>query len=316
MDKVFRVRDLLGETGRIELKLRVVAGEDGLNREIRVSDINRPGLTLAGFYDFFAYDRIQIFGLGETAYMRQLAEDQRDETYDRFFSYDVKCCIFTHGEEPDGLFIKRANLKNVPLLVTDRDTTRFSSLLTLYLDQIFSPSITMHGTFVDVYGVGVLLLGNSGVGKSECALELIERSHRLVADDMVVISKIDESLLMGTGSPILKHHMEIRGIGIINVQEIFGIRSVRNRKRIELVVMLEEWDNTKEYDRLGFLDERYAILEIDVPFVTIPVRPGRNIPIIVETAALNHRLKKLDIHSARELDENIRDLLKSSQRHE
>jgi HPr kinase/phosphorylase len=294
----------------------VVAGEEALGKEIRVGDINRPGLTLAGFYDFFAYDRIQIFGLGETAYMRQLSDDQRRRTYDSFFSFEIKCCVFTHNEEPDELFIEYANKKKVPVFVTRRDTTRFSSQLILLLDQVFSPSVTMHGTLIDVYGVGVLILGKSGVGKSECALELIERGHLLVADDMVVVKKIDESLLIGTGSPVLTHHMEIRGIGIINVQEIFGIRSVRNRKRVELVVMLEEWDNSKEYDRLGLEDKRYPILDIDVPLVTVPVRPGRNIPIIVETASLNQRLKKVDIHSARELDENIQDMLKSGRRKE
>ncbi len=316
MDKVLRVKDFLADLGRIDLQIRVVAGEDALGKDIRVGDINRPGLTLAGFYDFFAYDRIQIFGLGETAYMRQLTEDQRRETYGKFFSYEIKCCIFTHDEEPDPLFIEFANDKKVPVLVTRRDTTRFSTMLTLLLDQVLSPSVTLHGTLIDVYGVGVLLLGKSGVGKSECALELIERGHRLVADDMVEVKKIDESLLIGTGSPVLTHHMEIRGIGIINVREIFGIRSVRNRKRVELVVTLEEWDNSKEYDRLGLEDTMYTILDIDISSVVVPVRPGRNIPIIVETASLNQRLKRVDIHSARELDENIQDLLKSEQRHQ
>ncbi|MBN1533276.1 MAG: HPr kinase/phosphorylase [Spirochaetes bacterium] len=316
MDSILRVKDFLDDSWRISLQLRLVAGEEALGKEIRVGDINRPGLTLAGFYDFFAFDRIQIFGLGETAYMRQLSDEQRRRTYDRFFSYEIKCCIFTHNEEPDELFIEYANNNKVPVFVTRKDTTRFSSQITLLLDQIFSPSVTVHGTLIDVYGVGVLILGKSGVGKSECALELVERGHLLVADDMVIVKKIDESLLIGTGSPVLTHHMEIRGIGIINVQEIFGIRSVRNRKRVELVVMLEEWDNSKEYDRLGLEETSYPILDIDVPLVTVPVRPGRNIPIIVETASLNQRLKRVDIHSARELDENIQDMLKSGQRKE
>ncbi len=311
MEKYIRVENFLENTARIDLQLNLLAGEGGLKKEIKVGDINRPGLTLAGFFDFFAYDRIQIFGLGETAFMRQLSAEKRKETYKRFFSYDVLCCFFTHDEHPDDIFLKEAEEKNVPVMVTRRDTTRFTSLLIHFLDDVFAPKVTMHATLVDVFGVGVLLLGKSGVGKSECALELIERQHRLVADDMVVIKKVDESLLMGSGTPLLKHHMEIRGLGIINVRDIFGIRSVRNRKRIELVTLLEEWDSTKEYDRLGLEEKKYTILDIDVPYITIPVRPGRNIPIIIETAALNQRLRKLGIHSARELDKKIQDWIKS-----
>jgi HPr kinase/phosphorylase len=311
MEKKVLIETFLEKNARVDLQLELLAGEGGLKKEIKVGDINRPGLTLAGFYDFFAYDRIQIFGLGETAYMRQLSEEQKRAVYEQFFSYDVLCCFFTHDEVPDELFLKYANDNNVSVLITKRDTTRFTTLLMHFLDDVFAPKITMHATLVDVFGVGVMLLGKSGVGKSECALELIERGHRLVADDMVVIKKVDESLLMGSGTPLLKHHMEIRGLGIINVRDIFGIRSVRNRKRIELVALLEEWDCNTEYDRLGLEDKKYSILDIDVPFITIPVRPGRNIPIIIETASLNQRLKKLGIHSARELDKRIQDWIKT-----
>ena len=199
-----------------------------------------------------------------------------------------------------------AEKKNVPVFLSKRSTTRFITLFVHIIDELFAECVTLHATLVDVFGVGVLLTGKSGVGKSETALELIERGHRLVADDMVIVKKIDESLLMGTGSEILKHHIEIRGIGIVNVREIFGIRSVRNRKRIEMVVLLEEWDSTKEYDRLGLDEKTYNILDIEVPYITVPVRPGRNIPVIVETAALNQRLKKVGVNSARELDEKIK----------
>jgi len=311
MEKYIKVENFLENTARIDLQVHLIAGEAGLNKEIKVGDINRPGLTLAGFYDFFAPGRIQIFGLGETAYMRQLSEEKKKETYEKFFSYDILCCFFTHDEQPDQQFVEIAEAKGVPVLVTRRDTTRFTSLLVHFLDDVFAPKVTMHATLVDVFGVGVLLLGKSGVGKSECALELIERQHRLVADDMAVIRKVDESLLMGSGTPLLKHHMEIRGLGILNVRDIFGIRSVRNRKRIELVALLEEWDSSKEYDRLGLEEKKYTILDIDVPYITIPVRPGRNIPIIIETAALNQRLKKLGINSAQELDKKIQDWIQS-----
>ena len=313
MSQRVRISEFLKDTGRVNLEMRLIAGRQGLAREVENVDINRPGLTLAGFYDFFAYDRIQIFGLGETAFMKQLSDEERQKTYSTFFEYDVLCCIFTHNVGPDPVFIEIANAKGIPVFVTAKGTTRFVSILTHLLDEVFSQSETKHGTLVAVYGIGILILGKSGVGKSECALELIERGHRLVADDLVEIKKVDESLLMGSGSPILKHHMEIRGLGIINVRDIFGIGSVRNRKRIELVVLLEEWDSSKEYDRLGIEENTYEILDIEVPFLTIPVRPGRNIPIIIETAALNHRLKKMGVFSARELDEKIQEWIKMEQ---
>ena len=300
------LRYFIEGSGRIDLQLRLLAGEDGLDKEIKSGELNRPGLALAGFFDYFAYDRIQIFGQGETAFMTKLSHDQKIKIYDEFFSYPVFCCIFTYERQPDDLFLEYAEKRNIPIFLTKRGTTRFITLFVHVIDEIFAESVTLHATLVDVFGVGVLLTGKSGVGKSETALELIERGHRLVGDDMVVVKKIDESLLMGSGSEILKHHIEIRGIGIVNVREIFGIRSVRNRKRIEMVILLEEWDSSTEYDRLGLDEKKYTILDIDVPYITVPVRPGRNIPIIIETAALNQRLKKVGINSARELDERIK----------
>jgi HPr kinase/phosphorylase len=180
-------------------------------------------------------------------------------------------------------------------------------LLTHIVEATFAESVTIHGTLVDVFGIGILLIGKSGVGKSETALELIERGHRLIADDLVEVKKIDESLLMGNGSELIRHHMEIRGIGILNVRDIFGIRSVRNRKRIELVAELQEWDANTHYDRLGIEEQVYTILDIEVPYIIVPVRPGRNIPIIIETAALNQRLKKIGVFSAQELDKKIQE---------
>ncbi len=180
-------------------------------------------------------------------------------------------------------------------------------MLTHIVEATFAESVTIHGTLVDVFGIGILLIGKSGVGKSETALELIERGHRLIADDLVEVKKIDESLLMGNGSELIRHHMEIRGIGILNVRDIFGIRSVRNRKRIELVAELQEWDANTHYDRLGIEEQVYTILDIEVPYIIVPVRPGRNIPIIIETAALNQRLKKIGVFSAQELDKKIQE---------
>jgi HPr kinase/phosphorylase len=304
------VRDFKYNDTKIDLHLNLVAGQDGLSKEIVVGDINRPGLGLAGFFDFFAYDRIQIFGLGETAFIRQLTPERRQEVFEKFFSYDVVCCVYTHNEYPDESFVEMANLNKVPTFVTKHHTSRFISLLTHVVEEVFSPLMRLHGTLVEVFGIGILLIGKSGVGKSECALEMVERGHRLVADDMVEIQKINESLLMGSGSDIIKNHIEIRGLGIINVKDIFGIRSVRNRKRIELVVQLEEWVEGKEYDRLGIDEQKYTIFDIEIPCITVPVRPGRNIPVIIESAALNQRLKKAGVYSARELDMKIQNWLK------
>ena len=311
MGDVLAITNLFNNDLNIDLKLNLIAGKGGLHNRVLVNDFNRPGLTLAGFFDFFAYDRIQIFGLGETAFIRQLDQNVKEEMYRKLFSYNILCCIFTHNEMPDESFIKYADEANIPVMITEIETTRFTSLLIHYLDEVFAPKVTLHATFVEVFGVGILLMGKSGIGKSETALDLIERGHRLVGDDMITVVKASETILMGKGSPLLMHNMEIRGIGIINVQDIFGIRSVRESKKVELIAMLEEWDGNKEYDRLGLDEQNYSILDVNVPMITIPVRPGRNIPIIIETAALNEKLKKTGKSSAKDLDEKIKSHLKS-----
>ena len=307
--KKIYIHNLIDGTIDINLQLDMLAGENGLDKEITVADINRPGLSLAGFFNFFAFSRLQVFGLGETAYMNNLSDEQIRKILEQFFSYDILCCVFTHSEMPSKLFIELSKEKNVPLFVSKHTTTRFTSLWIHAVERYFAQTMTIHGSLVDVYGVGVLLLGKSGVGKSECALELIEKGHRLVADDVVEIQKLDDLFLFGTSAEIIRHHMEIRGLGIINVREIYGIGSVRNRKRIDMIVMLEEWVETKEYDRLGLDEQKYTILDIDLSYLTVPVRPGRNIPILIETAALNHRLKKMGTNSALELDLKIRDIV-------
>jgi HPr kinase/phosphorylase len=307
--KIF-VRNLL-EHPDADLHLRVLAGENGLDREIPEAEINRPGLSLAGFYDFFAYDRIQIFGKGETAFIKNISEEKQKEMFEKFFSYEILCCIFTHSDHPSRLFLEYAEKHTIPVLFTDHPTTRFVSMLTHIIAQAHAPMTTMHGTLVDVFGIGVLLLGKSGVGKSETALELVERGHRLVADDLVEIKKVDDLLIMGSGSNLIRHHIEIRGLGILNIKDIYGIRSVRNRKRIEIIVSLEDWDESKTYDRLGIDERTYAVLDVEVPHIIVPVRPGRNIPVIVETAALNLRLKKMGVNTAKELDQKLQDWMKT-----
>lgn len=311
MKRTLTIRDLMASYGEeYDLRLTVLAGENGLDRTIDVPDVNRPGLSLTGFFEYFAFDRIQIFGRGETAYLHKLEEDRRCAILEQFFSYDVLCCIFSHGDHPSDMFIEHARKKNVPLLVSGHHTTRLISLITHIIEEAHAPTVSVHGTLVDVFGLGVLLMGKSGVGKSETALELIERGHRLVADDIVEVRRIGDSMLVGSGSPIIRHHIEIRGLGILNIKDVYGIRSVRDRKRLDLVVSLEDWDSGKSYDRLGIDEGVYSILDIELPHLLLPVRPGRNIPIIVETGALNQRLKKMGVFSAREFDQKLQEWMK------
>ncbi len=294
------------------LNLKCVTGRRGLAREIKEADINRPGLTLSGFFESFAHQRIQVFGRGESAYVEKLHQEARTETIDRMFSYPIPCCIFTHGRQPNPHFIEAAEKAECPVLVTDLPTSDFSIRLMRALGNIFAPRQTIHGVFVEVFGIGVLLTGDSGVGKSEAALELIERGHRLICDDAVELKCINGNVLLGAGKNLyMGHHMEIRGLGIINIAHLFGVGAIRDRKQVQLVVHLEEWDSSKSYDRIGSGENLAEYLGVSVPRLTIPVKPGRNIPIIIETAAMNERLKKMGYYSAREFNENVLGWLES-----
>jgi HPr kinase/phosphorylase len=288
------------------LNLRCIGGRKGLSREITLPDLNRPGLALSGFYDSFAYQRVQLFGRGEAAYIHMLEEEDKMDTIKRIFTYPLPCCIFTHKLNPGRSFFEEAEGAQCPILQTDLPSSEFSSRIMRILSNIFAPQKSVHGVLVEVFGLGVLILGDSGVGKSETALELIERGHRLVADDVVEIHCVNGNILIGAGAnKIIGHHMEIRGLGIINVTHIFGVGAIRDRKQIQLVVYLEEWDSNKSYDRLG-VDEKFEeILGVSVPKLEIPVKPGRNIPVIIETAAMNERLKKMGYNSAKEFNRNI-----------
>lgn len=288
------------------LNLRCIGGRKGLNRTIAIPDINRPGLALSGFYDSFAHERIQIFGRGEVAYLRKLADEGKTDTITQMFSYTIPCCIFTYNQTPDRNFFEIAEAAQCPILQTDLPSSEFSSRLLRILSNIFAPQKSVHGVLVEVFGLGILILGDSGVGKSEAALELIERGHRLVADDVVEIRCVNGNILMGSGAnKIIGHHMEIRGLGIINITHLFGVGAIRDKKQIQLVVVLEEWNSDKMYDRLGTQEQTMEILGVQVPKLEIPVKPGRNIPIIIETAAMNERLKKMGYFSAKEFNQNI-----------
>lgn len=308
IEKRFTVLDLLDINLKehISLNLHCIGGRKGLNREIHIPDLNRPGLALSGFYDSFAYERIQLFGMGEVSYLRKLAMEGRIETVKHMFTYPIPCCIFSHNLAPDQAFIKEAELAQCPILQTDLTSTEFHTRLMRLLTDMFAPRDSVHGVLVEVYGLGILLLGESGVGKSETALELIKQGHRLVADDVVDIHCVNGNILMGVGAnKIIGHHMEIRGLGIINITHLFGVGAIRDRKEIQLVVILEEWDFNKNYDRLGTDEQYIEFLGVSVPKLEIPVKPGRNIPVIVETAAMNERLKKMGYHAAKEFNQNI-----------
>jgi HPr kinase/phosphorylase len=306
--KTFTVLDLID----IDLKehnslnLRCIGGRKGLAREIKVPNVNRPGLGIMGFYESFAHERVQVFGRGETAAVKKMAVERNGETIRQMFSYRIPCCIFTHGLSPDQSFFDEAEKAECPILQTDLETSEFVVRLTRIMSNIFAPSKSIHGVLVEVYGLGILILGDSGVGKSETALELIERGHRLVADDVVEIHCVNGNILIGQGANrIIGHHMEIRGLGIINITNLFGVRAIRDRKEVQLVVRLEAWDSEKNYDRLGSDGQYMEILGVSVPLLEIPVKPGRNVPIILEVAAMNERLKKMGYNSSKEFNHNI-----------
>jgi HPr kinase/phosphorylase len=307
-EKQFTILDLID----IDLKehnslnLHCIGGRKGLNKVISIPDLNRPGLALMGFYESFGSQRIQLFGRGEVACLNMLAKEGKMENIRQMFRYPIPCCIFTHNLSPDQEFFHLAEEVQCPLLQTDLGTSDFSARLMRILLDIFAPKKSIHGVLVEVFGLGILILGDSGVGKSEVALELINRGHRLVADDVVEIHNVSGNILLGAGAnKIIGHHMEIRGLGIINVTHFFGVGAIRDQKQIQLVVMLEEWDSKKNYDRLGTDDQVMEILGVSIPRLDIPVKPGRNIPIIIEAAAMNERLKKMGYNSAKEFNRNV-----------
>ncbi|MCF0241658.1 MAG: HPr kinase/phosphorylase [Treponema sp.] len=307
-EKKFTVLDLLELelSGHDTLNLKCIAGRRGLPRAIPNPEINRPGLALSGFYQNFASNRVQLFGRGETAYLEKLHKENNEETIKEFFASQVPCCVFAYGLEPTTEFRKIAEENCCAILQTELSTSEFSNRLVRVFSNIFAPKKTLHGVLVEVFGIGIFLSGHSGVGKSETALELVERGHRLVADDIVEIRCVNGNVLMGRGSnKLISHHMEIRGLGIINISQLYGVGSIRDQKEVQMIVELEEWDATKVYDRLGTEQHYREILGVKIPLLIIPVRPGRNLPIILEAAAMNERLKRMGYNSARDFNQNV-----------
>ena len=273
--------------------------------DITVSDIHRPGMALMGFVENFLPERIQILGQTEITYLTQLAAPELQSAVDRLFQFQMPCILVAKSLDIPQPFLDAANRTLVPILRTPMSTTPFIHRLTSYLDVAFSPTSTVHASLVDVYGVGLLFTGRSAIGKSETALDLVERGHRLVADDMVVVTRRHGDILIGSGSQLLRHHMEIRGLGIIDVQGIFGIRSIRIQKRIEVQVELQEWDSNADYDRTGLDQRKTSILDVEIPQVVIPIVPGKNITVIAETIAYNYLLRIDGYHAAQEFNRRL-----------
>ncbi len=284
-----------------EFSLEVLCGDNLDKVLITVADLNRPGLQLSGFFDYFDENRIQIIGKNESSYLHSFGPDQRDEHLEEFFSKKPVAVVVARGLETDGTVLSKAEKHGVPLLRTQEATSSFTSALNAFLNIHLAPRITRHGVLVEVYGEGVLLLGESGVGKSEAAIELIKRGHRLIADDAVEIRRVSNKTLVGSSPENIRHFIELRGIGIINVRRIFGMGAIKTTEKIDMIINLEPWKNQGTYDRMGLETETTEILGINVTSTTIPIKPGRNLAVIIEVAAMNNRQKKMGYNAAQEL---------------
>ncbi|MFC4322441.1 HPr(Ser) kinase/phosphatase [Litchfieldia salsa] len=299
MPKV-RTKDLLEKFG-----LKLISGEEGINRPINTSDISRPGIEMAGYFTYYPAERIQLLGKTELTFIEKLKPDEIKTRMEKLCTDVTPCIIVSRDMEIPQDLVDACERESVPLLRSNEKTTRLSSRITNFLESKLAPSTAIHGVLVDIYGVGVLITGKSGVGKSETALELVKRGHRLVADDCVEIRQEDKDTLIGNSPELIEHLLEIRGLGIINVMTLFGAGAVRSFKRITLVMNLELWDQTKQYDRLGLEEEKMRIIDTDITKLTVPVRPGRNLAVIIEVAAMNFRLKRMGVNAAEEFSARL-----------
>lgn len=287
------------------LQLKLLAGAGGLKRMIREPTVNRPGLALAGFTKYFANKRVQGMGNAECHFLKSLPTTEREARYRQLFDYKIPCLVFCRGHQPDKSFLRFAEEHEVPVFKTPLITMKFINLATLALEGMFAPRGSEMGSMVDILGVGVIIKGESGIGKSECVLALLERGYSLVADDITRVCLLDGREVMGTSSELTRHHMEVRGIGIINVQQMFGVRSVRHEKRVDLVITLKEWEDVPDVDRVGMEEQYTQILGVDVAHMIIPVRPGRDLARLVEVAAFQTKLKHSGYNPAKELNDRL-----------
>ena len=276
---------------------------------ITMPDVNRPALQMAGYFEHFDSSRLQVIGFVEYTYMEGISEEQKRTVYDKLMSYDIPCVVFCRELQPDPIFLEIAHKYNRPVFSTKKNTSVFMAEAIRWLNVKLAPCISVHGVLVDVYGEGVLITGESGIGKSEAALELVKRGHRLVTDDAVEIRKVSDDTLVGSAPDVTKHLIELRGIGIVDVKALFGAASVKDTQSIDMVIRLEDWDKDKEYDRLGLEEEYTEYLGNKVVCYTLPIRPGRNLAVICETAAVNHRQKKMGYNAAQELYTRVQNSL-------
>lgn len=281
-----------------QLRLEILSGQEGLGRLIETSNLSRPGLELAGYIEHYPAERVQVLGLKELSFFNSLPKERKIECLEKLSLEETPCFCIAHGQEAPAELLKISSEKQIPVLRSPLATTSLINKLTSFLARELAPSTMMHGVLMEIYGVGVLITGGSGVGKSETALELIKRGHRLVADDAVEIRQPAENVLIGQAPELIRHLLEIRGIGIIDVATLFGAGAIRMRHKVSLVCQLEIWDDKKQYDRLGLDDEKIKIIDSYLPCITIPVRPGRNLAVIVEVAAMNYRLKLMGMNAA------------------
>ena len=295
----------LYEKNKERLKLRLLNGESGFEKEVKDKNIHRPGLALAGYVELFTYDRVQVFGNTEIRYLQHLSLKERIKAFENILHFDVPCMIVTNDNVLDDELVNLATKKGVSIFQSPQETTKFVYFISDFLDDQFAPQTVIHGSFIDVYGVGVLLVGRSGIGKSEIALDLVERGHRLVSDDVVMVTRKGEGILMGAGTDVVKHFMEIRGLGLIDVRSIFGIRAIRFQKRVEILIELEEWKHDVEYTRTGLDHELIKIIGVDIPHVRLPIFPGKNVTVITEVIALDYLLKHYGYDAAKEFSKRL-----------
>ena len=274
-----------------KFKLALHSDETGFERKIKDQNVHRPGLALAGFVELFSFERVQIFGNTEITYLKNLSVEKRLKSLKRLFEFHIPCIILTDGNQPFPEMIDLAIKTHVPLFSSPLLTTKLTYLISDFLDDQFAPRASIHGSFVDVYGVGILFIGKSGVGKSEVALDLIERGHRLVGDDVIILTKKGEGILIGAGTTLVKHFMEIRGLGILDIQKMFGVRAIRHQKRLEVICELEVWNESSTYTRTGLDETLENLLDVEIPYVKLPIIPGKNITVISEVIALHYLLK-------------------------
>jgi HPr kinase/phosphorylase len=302
------IQDLLDR-----FNLELLTGEAGVQREIFMSDISRPGIELTGYFKYYPKDRLQLFGKTELSFLEELTTEQKKDRFLKLCAEETPALIITRGQEVPTEMMDAAQAAGVPILRSPHKTTRVISRITNFLEAKFAPFTAVHGVLVDIYGIGILITGQSGVGKSETALELVKRGHRLVADDSVEIRQEDYDTLIGNSPSLIEHLLEIRGLGIINVMTLFGAGAVRSHKKISIVMNLETWDQSKQYDRVGLDEETMKIMDVDVPKMTVPVRPGRNLAVIIEVAAMNYRLKRMGVNAAEEFSQRLTKMIENGQ---